>query len=64
MPKKSFIPKPSIRALRELTRYRESLVRQQTAIGNRIVKLAESGNIKIAQVAERPAPFNRLFRAS
>ncbi|HEU5249566.1 MAG TPA: IS110 family transposase [Thermoanaerobaculia bacterium] len=52
--KKSFIPKPSIRALRELTRYRESLVRQQTAIGNRIVKLAESGNIKIAQVASRP----------
>lgn len=54
VPKKSFIPKPSIRALRELTRYRESLVRQQTAIGNRIVKLAESGNIKIAQVASRP----------
>lgn len=52
--KPSFIPKPSIRALRELTRYRESLVRQQTAIGNRIVKLAESGNIKIAQVASRP----------
>lgn len=52
--KRSFIPKPSIRALRELTRYRESLVREQTAIGNRIVKLAESGNIKIAQVASRP----------
>jgi transposase len=52
--KPSFIPKPSIRALRELTRYRESLVREQTAIGNRIVKLAESGNIKIAQVASRP----------
>lgn len=52
--KPSFIPKPSVRALRELTRYRESLVRQQTAIGNRIVKLAESGNIKIAQVASRP----------
>jgi transposase len=52
--KPSFIPKPSIRALRELTRYRESLVREQTAIGNRIIKLAESGNIKIAQVASRP----------
>ena len=52
--KPSFIPKPSIRALRELTRYRESVVREQTAIGNRIVKLAESGNIKIAQVASRP----------
>ncbi len=51
--KASFIPKPSIRALRELTRYRESLVREQTAISNRIVKLAESGNIKIGQVAAR-----------
>ncbi len=51
--KPSFIPKPSIRALRELTRYRESLVREQTAISNRIVKLAESGNIKISQVATR-----------
>lgn len=49
--KPSFIPKPSIRALRELTRYRESLVREQTAISNRIIKLAESGNIKLAQVA-------------
>jgi transposase len=52
--KPSFIPKPSIRALRELTRYRESLVREQTAISNRIIKLAESGNIKIAEVTSRP----------
>lgn len=51
--KPSFIPKPSIRALRELTRYRESLVREQTAISNRIQKLAESGNIKLGQVATR-----------
>lgn len=51
--KPSFIPPPSIRALRELTRYRESLVREQTAVSNRILKLAESGNIKIAQVASR-----------
>src|SRR5262249_40413787 len=51
--KPSFIPKPSIRALRELTRYRESLVREQTAVSNRIVKLAESGNIKLGQVATR-----------
>jgi transposase len=58
--KPSFIPKAPIRALRELTRYRESLVRQQTAIGNRIVKLAESGNIKIAQVASRPLGVSGL----
>lgn len=51
--KPSFIPPPSIRALRELTRYRESLVREQTALSNRIEKLAESGNVKIGQVASR-----------
>jgi transposase len=49
--KASFIPPPEIRELRELTRYRESLVREQTAVANRIQKLIESGNIKLAQVA-------------
>jgi transposase len=47
----SFIPPPEIRQLRELTRYRESLVRQQAAVANRIIKVLESGNIKLAQVA-------------
>ena len=49
--KASFIPPPLIRELRELTRYRESLVREQSAVANRIQKLIESGNIKLAQVA-------------
>jgi transposase len=49
--KASFIPPPEIRELRELTRYRESLVREQSAVANRIQKLIESGNIKLAQVA-------------
>jgi transposase len=49
--KASFIPPPEIRELRELTRYRESLVREQTAVANRIQKLIESGNIKLGQVA-------------
>ena len=48
--KPSFIPPRHIRELRELTRYRESLVREQTALSNRIQKLIESGNIKLAQV--------------
>lgn len=48
--KPSFIPPLHIRELRELTRYRESLVREQTALANRIQKLIESGNIKLAQV--------------
>jgi transposase len=49
--KASFIPPLEIRELRELTRYRESLVREQSAVANRIQKLIESGNIKLAQVA-------------
>lgn len=49
--KPSFIPPPVIRELRELTRYRESLVREQSSVANRIQKLLESGNIKLGQVA-------------
>lgn len=49
--KASFIPPLEIRELRELTRYRESLVREQSAVANRIQKVAESGNIKLGQVA-------------
>lgn len=47
----SFIPPRHIREVRELTRYRESLVRERAALANRIQKLAESGNIKLGQVA-------------
>jgi transposase len=47
----SFIPPLPIRELRELTRHRHTLVRDQTAVSNRIIKLVESGNIKLAQVA-------------
>jgi len=49
--KASFIPPAHIRDLRELTRYRQSLVKEQTAVGNRIQKLIESANIKLGQVA-------------
>lgn len=47
----SFIPPLEIRELRELTRYRDGLVRTQAAIANRIQKLIESANIKLGQVA-------------
>lgn len=47
----SFIPPPVIRELRELTRYRESLVREQSAVANRVQKLLESSNLKLGQVA-------------
>ena len=49
--KPSFIPPLPIRELRDLTRYRESLVREQTALANRIQKLIESANVKLGQVA-------------
>jgi transposase len=47
----SFIPPLEIRELRELTRYRQSLVQEQAAVANRIQKVIESANIKLAQVA-------------
>ena len=45
--KPSFIPPLPIGALRDLTRYRESLVREQTALAKRMQKLSESANIKL-----------------
>jgi len=49
--KASFIPPLYIREIRELTRYRQTLVKEQTAIANRVQKLIESANIKLGQVA-------------
>jgi transposase len=47
----SFIPPLEIRELRELTRHRQTLVRDHGAVANRIQKLIESANIKLGQVA-------------
>jgi transposase len=47
----SFIPPQPIRALRELTRYRKTLVRERTAQINRLQKVVEAANIKWAAVA-------------
>jgi len=49
--KASFIPPLEIRELRELTRYRQTLVTEHTAVANRLQKLLESANIKLGQVA-------------
>ncbi len=49
--KASFIPPLEIRELRELTRYRQSLKGELARIANRVQKVIESGNIKLAQVA-------------
>jgi transposase len=47
----SFIPPAPVRALRELTRYRTALVQARTQESNRVHKLLELGNIKLAAVA-------------
>ena len=49
--KGSFIPSPEIRELRDLTRTRTTLIRQRAAECNRIQKLLENNNIKLASVA-------------
>ena len=49
--KASFIPPFEIRELRELTRYRQTLVREQASVANRVLRIIESGNIKLGQVA-------------
>jgi transposase len=47
----SFVPPMPIRELRELTRYRRKLVESQAAERNRLLKLLETANIKLASVA-------------
>jgi transposase len=47
----SFVPDRPQRELRELTRYRTSLVRERTAEVNRLQKTLEGANIKLASVA-------------
>ncbi len=63
--KASFIPPAEIRELRELTRYRQTLVKDQAAIANRIQRISESGNIKLGQVASDCLGVSgrRMFRA-
>jgi transposase len=46
----SFIPPADIRALRELTRYRKSVIRDRVRVLNRVHKLLEGANIKLGTV--------------
>jgi transposase len=46
----SFVPPPPIRLLRDLTRYRASLVAVRTAEKNRVEKLLEDAQIKLSSV--------------
>jgi transposase len=49
--KASFIPPEPIRELRDLTRQRTQLIQERSAAANRIQKVLEDANIKLASVA-------------
>jgi len=53
--KGSFVPDRAQRELRELTRYRTSLVEERTAAVNRLQKVLEGANVKLASVASNVA---------
>ncbi|WP_420854524.1 IS110 family transposase [Solitalea lacus] len=48
--KPSFIPQQSIRELRELVRYKKKLINQRVEHVNRLHKVLQDGNIKLASV--------------
>lgn len=48
--KPSFVPPPAQRALRDLTRYRSKLIEERSRTVNRVHKLLEGANIKLASV--------------
>jgi transposase len=49
--KPSFIPPKPQRVLRDMTRYRTTLVQERTRLVNRVQKLLEGANIKLSSVA-------------
>jgi len=49
--KASFIPPKTQRALREMTRYRTTLIQERARVVNRVQKLLEGANIKLSSVA-------------
>lgn len=52
--KSSFVPPVPIRELRDLTRYRVTLCQECNRIANRIQKVLEDANVKLASVATDP----------
>jgi transposase len=48
---KSFVPPKPLRELRDLLRYRRKLIESRSAERNRLLKLLETANIKLASVA-------------
>jgi len=50
----SFVPPAPIRELRDLTRYRKSLIHERTRVAHRLPKVLEDAGIKLAAVPWRP----------
>lgn len=63
--RRSFVPPKPLRELRDLLRYRRKLIDSQTAERNRMLKLLETANIKLATVASDVfgASGRRMLRA-
>jgi transposase len=61
----SFIPPPPIRVLRDLTRYRKSLIELRTQEINRLHKVLETANLKLSAVASNVVGVSgrRMLRA-
>ena len=47
----SFVPPPAQRSLRDLCRHRSNFIRERATLVNRVQKVLEGGNIKLASVA-------------
>jgi transposase len=60
----SFVPPKPIRELRDLTRYRRKLVESRTAERNRLLKVLETANIKLASVVSDVFGGLRLAHAA
>lgn len=63
--RRSFVPPKPLRELRDLLRYRRKLTESQTAERNRMLRLLETANIKLATVASDVfgASGRRMLRA-
>jgi hypothetical protein len=50
----SFVPEVALLELRDLTRYRKKRVGEQASERNRVIKLLEASNVRLASVASDP----------
>lgn len=62
--KASFVPPAFERHLRELTRYRTSLINERTRSTQRLQKTLESANIKLASVDTIPGVNTKRHKSS